>query len=42
MAIFKNVADLLEVIIGQLILILDALILVGEFVYLTYLRAKEF
>ena len=43
MAIFKNVADFyLRSFIGQLILILDALILVGEFVYLTYLRAKEF
>ena len=42
MAVFSNVADFyLKTFPGQLILMLDFLIIVTEFVYLTYLRAKE-
>lgn len=42
MAIFENVANFyLRTFLGQLILVFDLLILVAEFVYITYLRAKE-
>ncbi len=42
MAIFPTVANFyFKTIIGQIIIALDLLIVVGEFVYITYLRAKE-
>lgn len=42
LALYKDVAHFyLKTPIGQIILALDALILVIEFVYITYLRAKE-
>lgn len=40
--IFDNVADFyFNNIIGQIIIIIDILIVIGEFVFITYLRAKE-
>lgn len=40
--LFDNVADFyFNHIIGQIILIIDALIIIGEFVFITYLKAKE-
>lgn len=42
LVIFENVANFyFNNIIGQLILIIDALIIISEFVFITYLRAKE-
>ncbi len=39
---FDNVANFyFNHMIGQIILIIDTLIVIGEFVYITYLRAKE-
>ena len=42
LAIFENVRDFyLTTVIGQIILAVDALLFITEFVYITYLRAKE-
>mgnify|MGYP001019991504 CR=1 FL=1 len=42
LAIYKDVAHFyLKTPVGQVIIALDALIMIGEFVYITYLRAKE-
>ena len=42
LAIYKDVAHFyLKTPLGQIIIALDVLIIIGEFVYITYLRAKE-
>ena len=42
LAIYPDVAKFyLKTPLGQLILVIDALLVIGEFVYITYLRAKE-
>ena len=42
LAIYPDIAKFyLKTPLGQIIIALDCLILIGEFVYITYLRAKE-
>ena len=42
LAVYPDVAHFyLKTVIGQIILALDCLVLIGEFVFITYLRAKE-
>ena len=42
LVLFDNVANFyFNNIVGQIIIIIDVLIVIGEFVFITYLRAKE-